>query len=173
MLLKQKGFTLIELLVVISIIGVLSTIAMTSLNGARAKTRDSVRKTDIDQVRKALELYYADHGQYPLSGGAPSPNTGWTNSNHTSWDTLQTALAPYITLPRDPINTATGSPGSTGAYTYTYYSRNYNCPQQWYMIVYRLETGGMTSPGARRCTGGSFNYTAFTGNITIGECKGC
>lgn len=35
MIYKQKGFTLIELLVVIAIIGILSTVAMTSLNSAR------------------------------------------------------------------------------------------------------------------------------------------
>ena len=38
---NSKGFTLIELLVVIAIIGILSTIAMTSLNGARKKAKDS------------------------------------------------------------------------------------------------------------------------------------
>lgn len=36
---KQKGFTLIELLVVISIISLLSTIVMASLNAAREKSR--------------------------------------------------------------------------------------------------------------------------------------
>ncbi|MFA7169526.1 MAG: prepilin-type N-terminal cleavage/methylation domain-containing protein [Candidatus Paceibacterota bacterium] len=58
----EKGFTLIELLVVISIIGVLSTIAMTSLNGARAKARDARRRTEIGEIKKALEIYYSVNG---------------------------------------------------------------------------------------------------------------
>jgi len=65
---RQKGFTLIELLVVISIIGVLSTIAMTSLNGAKAKARDAKRLSDITQIKTALDIYYADHGHYPSTG---------------------------------------------------------------------------------------------------------
>ncbi|MCF7795467.1 type II secretion system GspH family protein, partial [Patescibacteria group bacterium] len=38
---NKKGFTLIELLVVISIIGLLSTISVVALNGARKKGRDA------------------------------------------------------------------------------------------------------------------------------------
>ena len=40
---NKKGFTIIELLVVISIIGLLSTISVVSLNGARIKSRDAKR----------------------------------------------------------------------------------------------------------------------------------
>jgi len=67
---NKNGFTLIELLVVISIIGTLSTIAMTSLNGARAKARDARRYTDMNSLQMAMELYAADHGgQYFSTGG--------------------------------------------------------------------------------------------------------
>jgi len=51
---RQKGFTLIELLVVISIIGVLSTIAMTSLNGARIKAKQARIETNFDNFSKAV-----------------------------------------------------------------------------------------------------------------------
>lgn len=62
---KQKGFTLIELLVVIAIIGILSTLAVVALGGARTKARDSKRVADIKQIATALELYYSDNGNYP------------------------------------------------------------------------------------------------------------
>jgi len=52
---NQKGFTLIELLVVIAIIGLLSTLAVVSLNNARTKSRDARRVADIEQIQTALE----------------------------------------------------------------------------------------------------------------------
>ncbi|MFA7170282.1 MAG: type II secretion system protein [Candidatus Paceibacterota bacterium] len=64
---NKNGFTLIELLVVISIIGTLSTIAMTSLNGARAKARDARRKSEINALALAAQSYYYDHGSYPTN----------------------------------------------------------------------------------------------------------
>jgi general secretion pathway protein G len=75
---NQKGFTLIELLVVIAIIGLLSTLAVVSLNNAREKSRDSKRVSDIKQMQTALEMYYTECGQYPeeltntASNGCPS-----------------------------------------------------------------------------------------------------
>lgn len=167
----QKGFTLIELLVVISIIGVLSTIAMTSLNSARAKARDAKRQSEIDQIRKALELYYADNNQYPVSGGAISPNNEWSSSNDSSWNSLRTQLAPYLTqLPKDPVNSP--SSWAANANVYSYYSLSYGCNRQWYMIVYKPEARSSSSPGIKSCNGTYFNYN-YAGAITVGDCKGC
>ncbi len=66
---QKKGFTLVELLVVIAIIGVLSTLAVVSLNNAREKSRDAKRVSDIKQVQTALELYFADNNGYPTGSG--------------------------------------------------------------------------------------------------------
>ena len=161
---KSKGFTLIELLVVIAVIGLLSSIVLVSLKDVRAKARDARRKQEIAQIMKALEFYYLDNGQYPASGGASSPNNGWSNSGDISWNTLATALSKYITLPKDPINNTTGWAGG-GKYNYDYFSLGYGCPQQWYMLVYKLEKPNIISPGVRACDGTYFNYG---GTITIG-----
>ncbi|MFA6393928.1 MAG: prepilin-type N-terminal cleavage/methylation domain-containing protein [Patescibacteria group bacterium] len=69
---KQKGFTLIELLVVIAIIGLLSTLAVVSLNNARLKSRDARRVSDVKQIQTALELYYNDVTAYPASAASGS-----------------------------------------------------------------------------------------------------
>lgn len=63
----RGGFTLIELLVVIAIIGLLGSIVLASLNSARAKSRDAKRRSDLAQLRIALELYYSNHGNYPVT----------------------------------------------------------------------------------------------------------
>src|SRR5690349_14220773 len=63
---RTAGFTLIELLIVIAIIGLLATIAMVAINGARAKARDNKRVTDLKQTQKALEFSYEPGSGYPV-----------------------------------------------------------------------------------------------------------
>ncbi len=55
---KNKGFTLIELLIVIAIIGILSTVILTSLSNARAKAYDSKIKQQLSSFRTAAEVYF-------------------------------------------------------------------------------------------------------------------
>ncbi len=163
----SKGFTLIELLVVIAIIGMLSGMVLVSMSGMREKARDARRKSDIAQIRKALELYYVANEKYPLSGSATYPSVSWTNSNHAaSWNNFAVALAPYIVAPKDPINTSDNW-AYNGGYNYAFFSRAvHECSlQQWYMIVYRLEKPDMVSPGASTCDGYIYNYS---NTITIG-----
>jgi len=51
--------------VVVSIIGVLSTIVLGSLNDARTRAKDSARLAEAQALQKALELYYLDNNEYP------------------------------------------------------------------------------------------------------------
>ncbi len=67
---RVSGFTLIELLVVISIIGLLSSIVLTSVNSARKKARDATRAADVKSLKTALEFYYDDNNGYPTSNGS-------------------------------------------------------------------------------------------------------
>ncbi len=60
----KKGFTLIELLVVIVIISILIGMSVFGIQGARKNSRDARRKSDLEQLRSALELYRADNGGY-------------------------------------------------------------------------------------------------------------
>ncbi|MBI4458179.1 prepilin-type N-terminal cleavage/methylation domain-containing protein [Candidatus Uhrbacteria bacterium] len=61
----KKGFTLVELLVVISIIGVLSTLAIVAFTRARAAAREAKAKGDIKQMALAVGLLFADTGKWP------------------------------------------------------------------------------------------------------------
>ena len=61
----KKGFTLVELLVSITIIGILSSIGLSTFTSAQMKSRDAKRKAHLKQVADSFEAYYNDHGQYP------------------------------------------------------------------------------------------------------------
>ena len=52
----KKGFSLIEILVVMAIIGIIATIVLVSLLGARDKARDTKRKAEISQIGRFLTI---------------------------------------------------------------------------------------------------------------------
>jgi general secretion pathway protein G len=79
------GYTLIELLVVISIIAILSSLAMVAYQASRKSARDGRRKADLEQIRSALEMYRSDKGSYPTSLTAGG------------------SIGVYMTFPGDPL----------------------------------------------------------------------
>ncbi len=69
---EKKGFTFIEILVVTVLIGVLAAIGIVSFSGINKKARDGKRKSDVEQIRSALEMYRSDNGYYPTTGSLVS-----------------------------------------------------------------------------------------------------
>jgi prepilin-type N-terminal cleavage/methylation domain-containing protein len=66
---NNKGFTLFELLVSISIIALLTAVAVVSFGGVNKKARDSKRISDLEKTRIALEGYRQSNGTYPVGVG--------------------------------------------------------------------------------------------------------
>ncbi len=73
------GFTLIELLVVIAIIGLLASIVLVSTRAVLKRARDARTGSQLVQVCKLIEAYYAETGHYPFVGCSFS---GQTASQH-------------------------------------------------------------------------------------------
>lgn len=97
---RKNGFTLFELLVSISIIALLTAVAVVSFGGVNKKARDSRRISDVEKVRIALESYRQTKGIYPAS-----------------LNTLVTESFLEV-VPSDPKTSVDYSYGSTD---YTYY----------------------------------------------------
>jgi len=111
---KRKGFTLIELLITIAIAGILATFVVSSFGSAQQKGRDARRKSDLDAVKKALELAKSDctgSNYYPVVTGTP------TNNENTRFDALQTHLA---NTNLKYMNSVPDDPKNSGSYMYGY-----------------------------------------------------
>ncbi|MFA4941528.1 MAG: prepilin-type N-terminal cleavage/methylation domain-containing protein [Patescibacteria group bacterium] len=127
------GFTLIELLVVISIIGILASFSVVSLNGARVKARDAKRKADMSQMRVAIYLYYDDNLSYPRCGSWDEDLEDFGATADCYNTTLSNALIdqskPYMSeLPTDPK--------ATGVYVYRYVS---TAAGDQFVLAYNVE----------------------------------
>lgn len=102
-----RGFTLIELIIVVTIIGILSSLLLSNLVGIRGRVRDGQRKSDLAQIKQALEIYRSDNGAYPLDSGE-------LNLSRCG-EKFETSTNVYMQkIPCDPLNTF--------PYTYRYVS---------------------------------------------------
>ncbi len=73
----KLGFTLFELLVSLSIIAVLTAVAVVSFGGLNKKTRDTRRVSDLEKIRVALESAKQVGNSYPAAVGNITNLTGF------------------------------------------------------------------------------------------------
>jgi prepilin-type N-terminal cleavage/methylation domain-containing protein len=71
---KRKGFTLIEILIVVTIIGILSLIAVPLFLGQRTKAIQAEAKGNLESLRLLEEQFYAENGIYTTSRGTCAKN---------------------------------------------------------------------------------------------------
>jgi len=137
----KKAFTLIELMVVVVIIGILAGIVMINLESAQSKARDARRKSDLNTIAKAVQIYRENIGNYILQddsgdGGVYGAGYGMFNcGGDTNCTGGGSAYTDYISLNKALISRSylsgnvtdpTGGICGTGAadckdrYFYTY-----------------------------------------------------
>jgi len=79
---KNKGFTLIESLVVITMMMVITAVAVTSYASASRKNRDNRRMADLERIRTALELFRQEDlgGSYPVNASSSLVSGGYIDA---------------------------------------------------------------------------------------------
>lgn len=135
---RQKGFTIIELIVVIAIIAILAAVVMINVNGYLAKARNAKRVAEVGEYIKALSLYYADNGFYPVADGS---NCCFGYNNQNCMETQQNcdgsrnadhALQPYIPgLPSDNSGFILSDVGGGYGYVTLYPASDTESPSFW------------------------------------------
>jgi prepilin-type N-terminal cleavage/methylation domain-containing protein len=168
---RNFGFTLIELLVVISIIGLLSSVVLSSLNSARKKARDAVRTSDIIQIRSALQMYYEDFGRYPITAclGPDLDWTGWGSAVYSGrkvcssvggagGNTLPVEMQSYI---KNTLLDPQGARADDGGYLYISYTGADYCILFW-----------KTPENLKNYSSRFFNPTRCSGIDSSGNCIG-
>lgn len=107
---EDKGFSLIELLIVMAIIGLMSATVLANLTQSTRMSRDAKRKTDIGDLRKAISLYFDDHGTYP-------PNS---DDDDNGWDDSTDGIFIQPLVDENYLKEPILDPRNTGSYKYSY-----------------------------------------------------
>lgn len=131
------GFSLLEMLIVMAIMGIILTISTVSYLTIQQRGRDARRRTDIEQLRTALEIYRSQNGIYPSIAAS------------NTWITAAPLNNPLVTpgymrsIPTDPNQNA----------TFPYWYKSWNSWQN-YCIAANFEQPSTVS----QCVGPNANY---------------
>ncbi len=151
---KKSGFTLIELLVVISIIALLSTVVLSTVNDARVKARNTAKNSLVLEYIKALDMYRSDKNSYPsttnveICFGYSTLETCFADGTN-GLDSVKTSMQPY--LPGDFAQRETLTSGIGDLKGTTYKCEGSNCNS------YRLEW--ILEKNKNHCTGDNSTET--------------
>lgn len=114
---RSRGFSLIELVIVVIIIAVIAAIAIPAFSRGGQGAAAAALSADLAQMRKAIEIYQAEHGGvYPTDPA--NQLTLFTDNNGNISPTKDTTfyLGPYLQkIPPLPVGANVGHAGIAAA----------------------------------------------------------
>ena len=100
---RRLGFTIVELLIVIVVIAVLAVVTAVAYSGMQSRAQFTQLNSELGLINKALALYHAENGAYPVTGTFGAP--GWRYSCATGITNFITGISAHIsTIPQAPCN---------------------------------------------------------------------
>lgn len=70
---SHRAFSLVEMVMVVTIIGIIAAIAVPRFSESSRRAAGNALLASVENVRTAIDCYYAEHGKYP--GYTPGTNT--------------------------------------------------------------------------------------------------
>jgi len=150
---KDQGFTLTELLIVIGILALLFGLLLFGDKVQLFKSWDAVRKSDLHNIKSALENYYSDHDCYPNNIQTEILNHCGSTGKPTD---NPPGFSPYLnTIPCDPRDKTT---------PYTVVTDGLACPQNFRLYT-KLDHTSDPVIAAANCTSGCGPQAAYNYNV--------
>ncbi len=157
---SQKGFTLLELLIVIIILGVLATLISGNFLNSLKRGRDTRRKTDLQNIQKALDLYYEDKKTYPLTDDFSFGQPLCETNPQASCGTEKIYMQP---LPNDTTEGCSYSYISSDGTSYVMYSMIENDDDRGPGVI-QSDDGGYSGTS---CGCGVCEYAVSSTNVSL------
>ena len=162
----SSGFTLIELLVVISIVGLLSSVVLASLNSARGKGVDAAIKSNLTGARTLANLYYATTGNNTSYAGVCGNVNGNNISSQVSAAAAKLGAGTAVGTTSAAVFMYSASGGSTPSLSY-YAAVCHDVAGGWAAAVSLKSPTTASSGWCVDSTGASKEVTSLTsGDIT-------
>jgi len=150
---RSAGFTLIELLVVIAIIGILASVVLAALGGARDKAADARIEQQLGSMRGQAELYSGTGTAFAVGVCATTAGRIFETANSG----LGTLLG-GLTLANTRCGSSAGLPSAGSAWA----------------VAAQTSTGAWcvdsTGVGRERTSGGTLYTTTLTTAISSTSC---